>query len=112
MRISDWSSDVCSSDLQGIPSTDRACLTVPAIKDGLRRSGLIGEVGLKRREYKPGALCGLKDIETLDRARSVLNAYFSLIRVSNESLWDHGRIGYVCTNTGLHAYDRLQIGRA
>src|SRR3546814_18356842 len=114
MRISDWSSDVCSSDLlegelkwgsevpaervgaigarligvltvdigepfyrrfvqQGIPSTDRACLTVHAIKDGLRSSGMIGEVGLKRRESKTGALCGLKVRYTPNRARLVYN---------------------------------------
>jgi hypothetical protein len=27
---------------QGIPSTNRTCLTIPAIKDALRRSGLLG----------------------------------------------------------------------
>jgi DGQHR domain-containing protein len=92
---------------QGIPSTDRACLTIPAIKDGLRRSGLIGEVGLKKKEYLPGPLCGLKDIETLDRSRAVLNQYFALIKLSNEALWEAGRAGFVCTNTGAHAHLRL-----
>lgn len=92
---------------QGIPSTDRACLTIPAIKDGLRRSGVIGDVGLKKKEYQPRALCGVTDNETLDRGRAALNLYFSLIKVSNETLWDAGRLGFVCTNTGVHAHLRL-----
>lgn len=92
---------------QGIPSTDRASLTIPAIKDGLRRSGLIGVVGLKRKEFMPGPLSGLNDSETLDRSRSALNLYFSLVKVSNETLWDAGRLGFVCTNTGIHAHLRL-----
>ena len=92
---------------QGIPSTDRACLTIPAIKDGLRRSALIGDAGLKGKEYRPGPLCGLGDLETLDRSRAVINLFFSLIKVSNENLWDVGRVGFICTNTGVHAYLRL-----
>lgn len=92
---------------QGIPSTDRGCLTIPAIKDGLRRSGIIGEVGLKRKEYLPGPLCGVTDSETLDRSRAVLNLYFSQIKISNEALWDAGRPGFICTNTGVHALLRL-----
>src|SRR5260221_1617766 len=92
---------------QGIPSTDRASLTIPAIKDGLRRSGLIGVVGLKRKEFKPGPLSGVSDSETLDRSRAALNLYFSLVKVSNEALWDAGRLGFVCTNTGVHAHLRL-----
>lgn len=92
---------------QGIPSTDKACLTIPAIKDGLRRSGLLGEVGLKKKEYVPGPLSGVKDSETLDRSRAVINQYFALIRLGNEALWDAGRLGFVCTNTGVHAYLRL-----
>jgi DNA sulfur modification protein DndB len=92
---------------QGIPSTDRASLTIPAIKDGLRRSGLIGVVGLKRKEFRPGPLSGLNDSETLDRSRAALNLYFSLVKVGNETLWDAGRLGFVCTNTGVHAHLRL-----
>jgi DNA sulfur modification protein DndB len=92
---------------QGIPSTDRACLTIPAVKDGLRRSRLIGDAGLKKKEYRPGPLSGLTDLQTLDRSRAVLNLYFSLVRVGNENLWDAGRTGFVCTNTGVHAYLRL-----
>src|SRR3546814_5448255 len=39
MRISDWSSDVCSSDLRGVPSTERlygCCVSVV----GVHRSSL------------------------------------------------------------------------
>jgi DNA sulfur modification protein DndB len=92
---------------QGIPSTDRACLTIPAIKDGFRRSGLIGETGLKKKEYLPGPLCGTTDSETLDRGRAALNLYFSLVRLANEGIWDGGRPGFVCTNTGVHGHLRL-----
>lgn len=92
---------------QGIPSTDRGCLTIPAIKDGLRRSGLIGDVALKGKEYQPRALCGVTDSQTLDRSRASLNLFFALLKLSNENLWDAGRVGFVCTNTGIHAQLRL-----
>lgn len=92
---------------QGIAATEHTCLTVPAIKAALRRSGLVGQTVLKKGEYAPGPLSGRTDTETLDRARSVINEYFEIIRSANPSLWDSGRGGYLCTNVGIDAYLNL-----
>ncbi len=92
---------------QGINATDRTCLTVPALKDGLRRSGLIGEAIMKKREFSPGPLCGTNDNETLDRAHWILTRFFQLLKNSNPSQWEAGRKGYLCTNVALQAYLKL-----
>ena len=92
---------------QGIPPSEKTCLTVPALKDGLRRSGLVGQAILKKKEYAPGPLCGTGDSETLDRARVVLNSYLQLLASANPKQWEAGRKGYLCTNTSLQAYLQL-----
>jgi len=92
---------------QGIAATEKTCLTLPALKDGLRRSGLLGRAILKLKEYEPGPLSGVSDSETLDRARSVLNLYFGLLSSSNASQWEKGRQGFLCTNVGIQA--QLQL---
>lgn len=89
---------------QGIPATEKTCLTVPALKDGIRRSGLIGRAILNRKEYEPGPLSGTNDYETLDRARAVLNAYFGLLAAARPNEWEAGRQGYLCTNVSIQAY--------
>ena len=89
---------------QGIPATDRTCLTVPGLKEGLKRSGLLGSVTLKNRVYELGPLCGASDEETVQRAREAINLFFSQLKSSNLKLWDSGREGLFCTNTGIHAY--------
>jgi len=92
---------------QGIPSTNRACLTMPALKDAIRRSGLIGRALLNNTNYELGPLCGKTDSDTLDRARRALNQYFEQIRTANLSQWDNGREGYLCTNVAVQAYIML-----
>ena len=92
---------------QGIPATEKTCLTVPALKDGIRRSGLVGKAILNRKEYEPGPLCGVTDTQTLDRSRSILNAYFNLLLSVNPDEWESGRHGYLCTNVALQAYLHL-----
>ena len=89
---------------QGIPPTEKTCLTVPALKDGLRRSGLVGEAIFKKKEYSPGPLCEPKDLQTLERARAILNSYFQLLSSANLAQWEKGRMGYLCTNVSLQAY--------
>jgi DGQHR domain-containing protein len=89
---------------QGISPTEKTCLTVPALKDGLRRSGLVGEAILKKKEFAPGPLCGTTDAATLDRARDILNSYFQLLVSANTQQWEAGRQGYLCTNVALQAY--------
>lgn len=95
---------------QGISATEKTCLTVPALKDGLRRSGLIGTSILKNKEYEPGPLSGISDSETLDRARSTLNSYFGLIRSMHQSRWEGGRQSFLCTNVAIQAYLQLFAG--
>ncbi|MDP0495020.1 MAG: DGQHR domain-containing protein [Verrucomicrobiota bacterium JB024] len=89
---------------QGIVPTEKTCLTVPALKDGLRRSGLIGEVTLRGEEYIKGPLCGNDDSATLERARFVLNNYFQLLVSANSHQWSIGRGGYLCTNVSVQGY--------
>ena len=92
---------------QGIPATEKTCLTVPALKIGLRKSGLVGRAILKKKEYEPGPLCDTTDVGTLERARTILNSYFQLLESSNSKQWNAGRAGYLCTNVSLQAYIQL-----
>lgn len=92
---------------QGMPSTSKTSLTIPALKDALRRSGLLGRALLNNTNYDLGAFCGSTDSETLDRARAALNQYFGLVRSANLTEWEDGRDGYVCTNVAIQAYIML-----
>jgi DGQHR domain-containing protein len=92
---------------QGLPSTNKTCLTIPALKDALRHSGLLGRALLNNTNYELGALCGQTDAETLDRARSAINQFFGLIRTANLIEWESGRDGNLCTNVAVQAYIRL-----
>jgi DGQHR domain-containing protein len=92
---------------QGMPTTNRTNLTLPALKDALRRSGLLGRAMLSNKVYDHGPLCGTTDSETLDRARTALNEFFSLVRNANMNEWDSGRDGLVCTNVAVQAYIML-----
>ncbi len=89
---------------QGIPSTSKMCLTIPALKDALRRSGLLGRAVQNNSNYELGPLCGKTDSETLDKARSAINAYFGFIRTANLDQWEQGREGVLCTNVAVQAY--------
>lgn len=89
---------------QGIKSTNKTCLTIPALKDAIRRSGLIGRALLNNTNYELGPLSGATDSETLERARCGLNQFFSAIRNSNLEEWESGREGYLCTNVAIQAY--------
>jgi DGQHR domain-containing protein len=92
---------------QGMPSTSKTCLTIPAIKEAMRRSGLLGRALLNNTTYELGALCGRTDGETLDRARSALNQYFGQVRNANLTEWESGRDGVLCTNVAVQAYIML-----
>ena len=89
---------------QGITPTGKACLTIPALKDGIRRSRLVGEATFKKKEYTPGPLCGTDDEATLDRARSILNTFFQRLKDANLEQWEAGSKGFLCTNIALQAY--------
>lgn len=92
---------------QGIPPNEKTCLTVPALKDGIRRSAIIGQAIFGNKEYAPGPLSGTSDIETLERSRSVLNSYFQLLSSANPRQWEIGRQGFLCTNVAIQAYLHL-----
>ena len=91
----------------GLPTTNRTCLTIPALKDALRRSGLVGRQLLNNSNYELGPLCGRTDSETLDRSRTALNEYFGIIRNANLAEWESGRDGNLCTNVAVQAYTML-----
>jgi DGQHR domain-containing protein len=92
---------------QGMPTTSKTCLTIPALKEALRRSGLLGHSTSNNTVYELGALCGHTDTDSLDRARSALNEYFGLLRNANLVEWENGRDGYLCTNVAVQAYIML-----
>ncbi|MCU0344649.1 MAG: DGQHR domain-containing protein [Ignavibacterium sp.] len=92
---------------QGITPTDNTNLTVPALKDAIRKSGLVGRVILRGKQYELGPLSGAKDSETLDRARRAINQFFTLVRDNNYGQWESGRTGFLCTNIALTAYMNL-----
>ena len=92
---------------QGMPSTSKTCLTIPALKGALLRSGLLGRSLLNDTNYNLGAFCGRTDSDTLDRARSAMNRYFGLIRNANLTEWENGRDGFLCTNVAVQAYIML-----
>src|SRR3546814_2489485 len=56
MRISDWSSDVCSSDLEGDPAVGGRDLDLEG--EGARAAGADGEV-------EPGGLLGERELDRL-----------------------------------------------
>ena len=90
---------------QGISAAAKSNLTLPALKEALRKSGLVGSAMIGNKVYDHlGPLCGASDSETLERARSVLNEFFSIIRNANLNEWEGGRDGFVCTNVGVQGY--------
>lgn len=92
---------------QGIPPTNKTCLTIPALKDALRRSGLLGTTIQNNKNYEIGALCGSTDTETLEKTWSALTIYFEHIRDANLNQWEKGREGFLCTNVAVQAYIML-----
>ena len=89
---------------QGISAAAKSNLTLPALKEALRKSGLVGSAMIGNKVYDHGPLCGASDSETLERARSALNEFFSIIRNANLNEWEGGRDGFVCTNVGVQGY--------
>lgn len=91
---------------EGIRASAKACLTVPQVKIGLRRSQLLGDVVL-RSTYELGAFCGATDNATLQRAQKLLNWYFRQISETNLTRWESGRPGRLCTNESIQAFTLL-----
>ncbi len=91
---------------EGLRATAKACLTVPQVKLGLKRYGLLGRA-IGKAQYEQGPLCGTTDNGTLLRAQKALNLYFSQIANADMTRWDRGREGKVCTNEGTQAFTAL-----
>lgn len=91
---------------EGIKGSARGSLTVPQVKAGLRRSGLLGTSALKEH-YQLGVLCGATDNSSLMRAQKVLNSYFRQIAEADITRWEAGRPGRLCTNEAVQAFTLL-----
>lgn len=91
---------------EGIRASAQACLTVPQVKIGFRRSQLLGEVVLKTT-YHLGPFCGHTDNATLVRAQKLFNWYFRQIAETNLARWEAGRPGRLCTNEGIQGFTLL-----
>lgn len=91
---------------EGLKSTAAACLTVPQIKLGLRRSKLLGETVLKSH-YALGPLCSSSDNATLVRAQKVFSSYLRQVAEADLARWESGRPGKLCTNEGVQALTLL-----
>ena len=86
-----------------IVSNSTQNLTIPEATKGLTKSTLIGKkVNTKSRVS--GLLSGSTDTETLKRARTVLNGYFTAIMEANPQRWNAGRSAYICVNPGIRAH--------
>ncbi len=89
-------SRICS---EGDKKTITKCLTLPELKNGVRRSKLIGSI--KIQDIEAGYLSGENDEETLKKAYKLLIGYFTLIKDSNETMWEAGKLSQVWTNIGI-----------
>ena len=86
----------------GIPPEPNQNLTVSEAVNGLRRAGLIGE--RVNKAIAPGPLSGPTDERTIERAASVLNAYFEALRAANPERWEAGRDAFIAVNPGIRAH--------
>ena len=88
--------------IPGIPPDPSQNLTISEAVNGLRRSGLIGEK--VRNAVVPGPLSGSTDEQTIERATTVLNAYFEAVRNANPKRWEAGREAFIAVNPGIRAH--------
>jgi len=88
--------------MQGVASKENQSLTLPEVVKGLIVSGLLGRQ--VHKAFATGPLNGPVDEKTIDRARRILNSYFSQIRDSHTQRWDAGRSSYISTNPGIRAH--------
>lgn len=86
----------------GVVAKENQSLTMPEVVNGLNRSGLIGRT-IHKGLLSPGPLSGATDDATNDRARRILNGYFSKIREANPKRWEAARAAYISTNPGIRA---------
>lgn len=90
---------------EGMKATEKACLTIPQVKLGLKRSGILGRV--IEKNYSPSLLCASTDSATLARTQKIFNGYFLQVMNADIARWDSGRAGHVCNNEGVQAFTVL-----
>lgn len=90
--------------LDGLTVNDNQSITLPEFVNGLTRSNLLGKVIQKSQLLVPSPLSSATDELTVLRARKILNAYFSMIRDTNEDRWEAGKAAYICTNPGVRGH--------
>ncbi len=88
--------------IHGVPPEPSQNLTISEAVNGLRRSGLIGKaVG---KVLVPGLLSGPTDEDTIERAATVLGAYFEAVRAANPARWEAGRDAFIAVNPGIRSH--------
>ncbi|WP_329841112.1 DGQHR domain-containing protein [Stenotrophomonas geniculata] len=90
---------------EGIKGSNRACLTVPQVKIGLKRSGIFGTA--QKGDYLPGPLGTGTDNATLQRGTKVLNGFLRQFQEADVARWEIGRTGKLCTNDSIQALSLL-----
>jgi len=88
--------------LPGIPPESNQNLTLSEALNGLNRSTLLGKI--VHGNIVPGPFSDATDVQTIDRARKVLNGYFEALRQANTNRWELGRSAYICVNPGIRAH--------
>src|SRR3546814_17515964 len=83
MRISDWSSDVCSSDLRGRAPVDGIGRALVEHHDDIGIQRALDAHGLFRRKKKPGAVYGRSELDAFfgELAQAVQAEYLEAARV-------------------------------
>ncbi len=88
--------------IPGVPSEPNQNLTASEVVNGLRRSCLIGKISGKT--LLAGPLSGQTDIQTIERARRVLNGYFERLRSASPDRWEKGKPAFIAVNPGIRAH--------
>jgi hypothetical protein len=87
--------------IHGLPPEPQQNLTISEAVNGLNRSELLGRI--VKKNLVPGPLSSRTDIETVERAKKVINSYFERLRRCNPARWEAGRAAYISVNPGIRA---------
>lgn len=91
--------------LDGLTNNDNQSISLPEFVNGLIKNvNLLGKAIHKSQLLAPCPLSGATDELTVQRAKKIINAYFSIIRETNEKRWDASKDAYTCTNPGVRGH--------
>lgn len=85
-----------------VPPEENQNLTISEFVNGLTRSGLLGKV--INKQLVPGILHAGTDERTIQRAKNVINAYFSKVMDAHPQRWNDGKSAYICVNPSIRAH--------